>query len=224
MPIGVPALTVNRLCGSGFQAFVTAAELMLTDQAQVVLAGTYVPGETEVHINLRLLRLADSQIIASFDYALPAGPNTRGAAHPRRMEQRLEPHRVFLLTVGVVAHLAAIQQRQALEVGLEQGVGAAALHVLELAPVVSRLELGELQPVGGGDDHGALPPADLAARGQLLQRGQGHAGVGAVEEAGAVRPGGLLGDLALARKDLHPVGVSFASLVHPDSRCDDAVE
>jgi acetyl-CoA acyltransferase 2 len=39
VPVPVPALGVNRLCGSGFQAFVTAAELMLTDQAQVVLAG-----------------------------------------------------------------------------------------------------------------------------------------------------------------------------------------
>src|SRR5688572_14121951 len=39
VPVPVPALGVNRLCGSGFQAFVNAAELMLTDQAQVVLAG-----------------------------------------------------------------------------------------------------------------------------------------------------------------------------------------
>jgi len=39
VPIPVPALGVNRLCGSGFQAFVSAAELMLTEQAQVVLAG-----------------------------------------------------------------------------------------------------------------------------------------------------------------------------------------
>ena len=30
---------MNRLCGSGFQAFVSAAELMLTGQAEVVLAG-----------------------------------------------------------------------------------------------------------------------------------------------------------------------------------------
>src|SRR6478672_9671743 len=37
VPVPVPALGVNRLCGSGFQAFVTAAELMLTEQAQVVL-------------------------------------------------------------------------------------------------------------------------------------------------------------------------------------------
>jgi acetyl-CoA acyltransferase 2 len=39
VPIPVPALGVNRLCGSGFQAFVNAAELLLTGQAQVVLAG-----------------------------------------------------------------------------------------------------------------------------------------------------------------------------------------
>ncbi|NVI99134.1 acetyl-CoA C-acetyltransferase [Myxococcus sp. AM009] len=39
VPVPVPALGVNRLCGSGFQAFVTAAELMLTEQASVVLAG-----------------------------------------------------------------------------------------------------------------------------------------------------------------------------------------
>jgi acetyl-CoA acyltransferase 2 len=39
VPVNVGALGVNRLCGSGFQAFVTAAELMLTDQASVVLAG-----------------------------------------------------------------------------------------------------------------------------------------------------------------------------------------
>jgi acetyl-CoA acyltransferase 2 len=39
VPVPVPALGVNRLCGSGFQAFVTAAEMMLTGQAGCVLAG-----------------------------------------------------------------------------------------------------------------------------------------------------------------------------------------
>jgi acetyl-CoA acyltransferase 2 len=38
-PEGVPALGVNRLCGSGFQAVITAAEQILTGQAQVVLCG-----------------------------------------------------------------------------------------------------------------------------------------------------------------------------------------
>ncbi len=39
VPEIVGALGVNRLCGSGFQAYVTGAEMMLTGQAEVVLAG-----------------------------------------------------------------------------------------------------------------------------------------------------------------------------------------
>ncbi len=39
LPIEVPALTINRLCGSGFQAVVSAAEQILTGQANAVLCG-----------------------------------------------------------------------------------------------------------------------------------------------------------------------------------------
>jgi acetyl-CoA C-acetyltransferase/acetyl-CoA acyltransferase 2 len=39
LPERVPALAVNRLCGSGFEALVQAAMLIETDQAEVVLAG-----------------------------------------------------------------------------------------------------------------------------------------------------------------------------------------
>jgi len=39
IPMEVPALGVARLCGSGFQAVITAAEQILTGQANVVLAG-----------------------------------------------------------------------------------------------------------------------------------------------------------------------------------------
>lgn len=39
VPQAVPALTVNRLCGSGFQAVINAAEQILTGQANVVLCG-----------------------------------------------------------------------------------------------------------------------------------------------------------------------------------------
>ncbi len=38
-PIEAPALVVNRLCGSGFQAIVSGAEQILLGQAEVVLAG-----------------------------------------------------------------------------------------------------------------------------------------------------------------------------------------
>lgn len=39
LPIEKPALTVNRLCGSGFEAVIQAAQLILTGEANVVLAG-----------------------------------------------------------------------------------------------------------------------------------------------------------------------------------------
>jgi acetyl-CoA acetyltransferase family protein len=38
-PVPSPALTVNRLCGSGFQAVISAAEQILLGHAKVVLAG-----------------------------------------------------------------------------------------------------------------------------------------------------------------------------------------
>src|SRR5688500_396655 len=39
LPIEVPALTVNRLCGSGIQAAVSGAQMILLDEADIVLTG-----------------------------------------------------------------------------------------------------------------------------------------------------------------------------------------
>lgn len=39
LPIHVPALTINRLCGTGVEAILTAARLIMTGEAKVVLAG-----------------------------------------------------------------------------------------------------------------------------------------------------------------------------------------
>ncbi|RAK14089.1 acetyl-CoA C-acetyltransferase [Anoxybacillus vitaminiphilus] len=39
LPIDVPALTINRLCGTGLEAILTAARYILTGEANVVLAG-----------------------------------------------------------------------------------------------------------------------------------------------------------------------------------------
>src|SRR5262249_34891098 len=39
LPIEVPALTVNRLCGSGIQAAVNGAQLIRLDEADIVLTG-----------------------------------------------------------------------------------------------------------------------------------------------------------------------------------------
>ncbi|MFN2433098.1 MAG: acetyl-CoA C-acyltransferase [Gemmatimonadota bacterium] len=39
VPQSAPAVTVNRLCGSGFESIIQAARLLLTGEAEVVLAG-----------------------------------------------------------------------------------------------------------------------------------------------------------------------------------------
>ena len=39
VPIEVPALTVNRLCGSGLQAVVSAAQMIRLGESQMALAG-----------------------------------------------------------------------------------------------------------------------------------------------------------------------------------------
>lgn len=39
VPIEVPALTLNRLCGSGFQAIISGAEQVMLSESKVVLAG-----------------------------------------------------------------------------------------------------------------------------------------------------------------------------------------
>src|SRR5258708_20573031 len=39
LPIEVPALTVNRLCGSWMQAIINAAQIVQCEEAKIVLAG-----------------------------------------------------------------------------------------------------------------------------------------------------------------------------------------
>src|SRR5579863_2581200 len=39
LPIEVPALTVNRLCGSGMQAIINAAQMIQCEEAKIMLAG-----------------------------------------------------------------------------------------------------------------------------------------------------------------------------------------
>jgi acetyl-CoA acyltransferase 2 len=39
VPQGSPALTVNRLCGSGFQSIISGAQALLLDEADLILAG-----------------------------------------------------------------------------------------------------------------------------------------------------------------------------------------
>lgn len=45
--------------------------------AAAVIAGTYAVGRRNVYVSSRLIRAADNLIIASHDYSLPLGPDTK---------------------------------------------------------------------------------------------------------------------------------------------------
>jgi acetyl-CoA acetyltransferase family protein len=75
LPIEVPALTVNRLCGSGIQAMISAAQLIQLGEAEVVLAGGMESMSQAPHVirgarwGLRLGegKLEDSLMVALLD-------------------------------------------------------------------------------------------------------------------------------------------------------------
>jgi acetyl-CoA acyltransferase 2 len=65
VPVEVPALTVNRICGSGIQSVVTAAQLVRLDEAGTVLAGGMESMSQAPHVIRGLrsgLRLGEGQL------------------------------------------------------------------------------------------------------------------------------------------------------------------
>src|SRR5271167_2684363 len=75
VPIEVPAITVNRLCGSGMQSVVTAAQMIQLGESKVVLAGGMEAMSQAPHV-IRGMRwgvgfgegkLEDSLMIMLFD-------------------------------------------------------------------------------------------------------------------------------------------------------------
>src|SRR5919106_1065851 len=65
VPIEVPALTVNRLCGSGIQAAISGAQIVLLDEADVVLTGGMESMRQAPHVIRGLrngLRLGQGQL------------------------------------------------------------------------------------------------------------------------------------------------------------------
>src|SRR5215204_1398690 len=65
VPIEVPALTVNRLCGSGIQAAISGAQLIQLDEAEIVLTGGMESMSQAPHVIRGLrsgLRLGQGQL------------------------------------------------------------------------------------------------------------------------------------------------------------------
>jgi len=75
LPVETPALTVNRLCGSGIQAIVSAAQLIQLGEAEIVLAGGMESMSQAPHVirgarwglGLGEGRLEDSLMVALLD-------------------------------------------------------------------------------------------------------------------------------------------------------------
>jgi acetyl-CoA acetyltransferase family protein len=75
LPVEIPALTVNRLCGSGIQSIISAAQLIELGEAHVVVAGGMESMSQAPHVirgarwGLRLGqgKLEDSLMVALFD-------------------------------------------------------------------------------------------------------------------------------------------------------------
>ena len=97
VPVNVGALTLNRLCGSGFQAYVTAAEMMLTEQAHCVLAGGTESMSQAPHVvrgarwglGLGKSGLEDSLMVGLFDTYpnLPMGMTAENLAEQYKLGQ-----------------------------------------------------------------------------------------------------------------------------------------
>src|SRR5438552_16345480 len=93
LPIEVPALTVNRLCGSGIQSIISAAQLIELGEARVVLAGGMESMSQAPHVirgarwgfKLGQGKLEDSLMVAPLDtYGgcyMPTTPETLGRTH-----------------------------------------------------------------------------------------------------------------------------------------------
>ena len=65
VPVEVPALTVNRLCGSGIQAAISGAQMILLDEADIVLTGGMESMSQAPHVIRGLrngLRLGQGQL------------------------------------------------------------------------------------------------------------------------------------------------------------------
>jgi acetyl-CoA acyltransferase 2 len=93
----VGALTVNRLCGSGFQAFVSAAQMMLTEGTSLVLAGgtesmsqaPHVIRDARSGLSLGKSALEDTIVSGLFDthVNLPMGETAENLAKEFKITQ-----------------------------------------------------------------------------------------------------------------------------------------
>ena len=103
LPIETPALTVNRLCGSGMQAIVNAAQMVQTDEAKIVLAG-----------GMEAMSQAPFVIRGRDGFTLAAGGNAdpTAASAPAIVWKNLQPASKDVARTAVCGYAVRLQSVQ----------------------------------------------------------------------------------------------------------------
>jgi acetyl-CoA acyltransferase 2 len=163
LPISVPALTVNRLCGSGIQAAVSAAQMIVTDEAEVVLCGGVESMTQAPHViaglrsGLRLGhgKLEDSLLNSLFDThcGLSMAGTAENCAAAYNVSRADQDEYALLSQQRAAAAWTAgrfVDEVVAVEVKSRKGVESIAKDD-HLRPESTLQDLGRLVPVLGRD-------------------------------------------------------------------------
>lgn len=140
LPIDVPALTVNRLCGSGFQAIVSGAEQILLGETEVALCGGAESMSQAPHIvrgaRWGELRLGESgKFFEDLLWAALTDPQC-GLSMAQTAEKLAEKYGV----TREEADMVALRSQQRAKQAWDEGRFAA-----EVAPVTLKTRKGEVQ-------------------------------------------------------------------------------
>jgi acetyl-CoA acetyltransferase family protein len=162
MPKETPALTVNRLCGSGIQSIVEAAHLLQLDEAKVVVAGGMENLSQAPHV-LRGLRaglklgqgqLEDSLMVSLLDtscgcYMAQTSDNLAREYHITREEQDDFAHRSHTLGTKAVASGRFAEEIVPVPLPTKRGDPVVVKDDDHFVPNPSREALGKLPPAFG---------------------------------------------------------------------------
>ena len=162
MPKETPALTVNRLCGSGIQSIVEAAHLLQLDEAKVVLAGgmenlsqaPHVLRGLRVGLKLGQGQLEDSLMVSLLDtscgcYMAQTSDNLAREYHITREEQDDFAHRSHTLGTKAVASGRFAEEIVPVSLPTKRGDPVVVKDDDHFVPNPSREALGKLPPAFG---------------------------------------------------------------------------
>ncbi|HKA24500.1 MAG TPA: acetyl-CoA C-acetyltransferase [Candidatus Eisenbacteria bacterium] len=162
MPKETPALTVNRLCGSGIQSIVEAAHLLKLGEANLVVAGgmenlsqaPHVLRGLRVGLKLGQGQLEDSLMVSLLDtscgcYMAQTSDNLAREYHISREEQDDFAHRSHTLGTHAVASGRFAEEIVPVPLPTKKGDPVVVRDDDHFVPNPSREALGKLPPAFG---------------------------------------------------------------------------